>query len=367
MVNPTTIPQTIGVTDKTLRIVAAGLCCAVGYTAQAASCALRAGMDHFQESEFITENGDPVRVARLPDTETWGAQRQSRWMVHAVNDCLSQATQRQSATKIDGPLTVLLLSAEPSRPGVEERSAIEAALMGSNLLKLPLSNHSKVWHSGRAGLSAVLQGAHDLLIKGTCQQVMLLGFDSYLNAQTINHYLQAERLLVPGNRDGFIPGEAAAAVLLELATPEAGGVYITGWGEAMEAGRPDGSVPSRAQGLSQALRTAFRQADITCNDLDWRMSDQNGEGFFAGEAANAVTRVAENGGTVPMVYTTADCVGEVGAATGPLMLAWLNQLLHREDGPGDCGVIHLANDEGLRSAVVVQHVTGLADTAGNPL
>jgi 3-oxoacyl-[acyl-carrier-protein] synthase I len=187
--------------------------------------------------------------------------------------------------------------------------------------------------------------------------VLLVSADSYLNAQTINHYLQADRLLVPGNRDGFIPGEAAAAILLERSEPNMPGLHILGWGQGNEPGRPDGSVPSRAQGLSQALRAAFKQADITCNDLYFRVSDQNGEGFFAGEAANAITRVAEEGGTVPMVLTTADGVGEVGAATGPLMLAWLHHLLPREDGPGDCGVIHLANDDGLRSAVVVRYVT----------
>ena len=64
--------------------------------------------------------------------------------------------------------------------------------------------------------------------------------------------------------------------------------------------------------------------------------------------------MAVDGGTTPMVHTTADCVGEVGAATGPLMLAWLHHLLKQPDRLGDCGVIHLANDEGLRSAVVVQ-------------
>lgn len=55
-----------------LGIRAAGLCCAVGYHLRAASCALRANMDHFQESEFQSRLGDPILVARLPETDLWG-------------------------------------------------------------------------------------------------------------------------------------------------------------------------------------------------------------------------------------------------------------------------------------------------------
>ncbi len=342
---------TIDTERPTLRVVAAGMCCSVGYTAQAASCALRAGMDHFQESEFVTAGGHPVRVARLPETEeTWGAQRLGQWMAHAARDCLSQA-----GTLKDEHLLTIMLAAERGRAGVEQGQAGEAAAM-SNLFTVPMDARSQVLCAGRAGLAPVLRRAYELMALGVCRQVLVLGADSYLQAQTINYYLQAERLLVPGNRDGFIPGEAAAAVLLELANVQTPGLHIVGWGQGDEPGRPDGSVPTRAQGLSQAIRSALDQAGITCNDLAFRLSDQNGEGFFAGEAANAITRIAQDGGTVPMVHTTADCVGEVGAATGPLMLAWLHHLLPRPDSPGDCGLIHLANDQGLRSAVVVQYI-----------
>lgn len=337
-----------GATDKTLRVASVGLCCSVGYTAKAASCAMRAGMDHFQEGEFVTSNGEAIRVARLPDNETWGTARLVCWMAHAIDDCLSQGVVLQ-----DTRLLTIVLTAENDRCAIDLSHLQQLTL--SSIPSAQLHSNSEIVRTGRAGLAPVLDKAHELLSEGVCKQVLVLGIDSFLNAETVNHYLRADRLLVPGNRDGFIPGEAAAAVLLELAPPDVPGLHIVGWGRGEEPGRPDGSVPSRAQGLSRALRTAFDQADIDCNDLAFRMSDQNGEGFFAGEAANAFTRVAVDGGTTPMVYTTADCAGEVGAATGALMLAWLQHLLPRPDGPGDCGVIHLANDDGLRSAVVVRH------------
>lgn len=335
---------------RTLRVVSSGICCALGYTAEATSCALRAGMDHFQESEFRTGAGQAVRVARLPDATTWGAARLAQWIRYAVTDCLAHAGVLK-----DRLLPLLVLAAEDGRPGAEQQQAVRAVLMEQPAWGVALQSGSKLETAGRAGLGGLLTQAHQLLSEGVAQQVMVLGFDSYLDAECINHYLNADRLLVPGNRDGFIPGEAAAAILLELAPTQTAGLHVIGWGTGMEEGRPDGSVPSRSMGMTQALRSAFEGAGVDCNDLAFRLSDQNGEGFFAGEAANAITRVALDGGTVPMVLTTADGVGEVGAATGPLMLAWLHRLLARKDRSGQCGLVHLANDDGMRCAIVVRH------------
>ena len=46
-----------------LHVNAAGLCCSLGYHLDAAVCALRANMDHFRESAFYSQGGDPVQVA----------------------------------------------------------------------------------------------------------------------------------------------------------------------------------------------------------------------------------------------------------------------------------------------------------------
>ena len=73
----------------TLRVIASGMCCALGYSGDAVGCALRAGMDHFQESPFIADGGERIRVARLPEDELWGAERLAQWARRAVEDCLA--------------------------------------------------------------------------------------------------------------------------------------------------------------------------------------------------------------------------------------------------------------------------------------
>lgn len=294
-------------TQKNLSVSSAGICCAVGYSAQAASCALRAGMDHFQESEFLTPNGHPIRVARLPEQAMWGAQRTAQLMAYAVNDCLQNTTKLK-----DRELTLLVLCAEQQRTDeLSTEIPMEPPLVQSidlfrELIECQIHRQSQIWSLGKAGLSQVLERAKELLTREACQQVILLGVDNLIDASLINQYMEQARLLVKDNRDGFIPGEGAAAILLELAPVDTSGLQVLGWGQANEEGRPDGSIPSRARGLSTAIRTAFTQANINGNDLAWRMSDQNGEGFFAKEAANAMTRVAQDNGSTPMVLTTAD-------------------------------------------------------------
>jgi 3-oxoacyl-[acyl-carrier-protein] synthase-1 len=337
-----------------LAVVAAGLCCSVGYHLEAAACALRAGMDHFRQSAFVSPAGHPINVASLPD-ELFGHDRLQRWVGHAVRDAMRRLPDPHSV--FDRKRTaIVVLAADVARAHSDPEATAWltwdalAALRGDGTTDLPRLD---VFSQGRAGLAHGLDHAWHMMQARRVEQVLLIGADTHLTAADIGEAIEAGRLFMPGNGDGFIAGEAAAAVVLRL--PEARSeVRIAGYDHAIESGRPDGSVPSRAQGLTQAVRGACAAAGIDPLALEFRLSDQNGEVFFAREAANAFTRVMHGGHKLAHL-TLADKIGEVGAAAGPAMLAWLWHGMPRDDGPGATGVIHLASDRGLRCAAVVRH------------
>jgi 3-oxoacyl-[acyl-carrier-protein] synthase I len=349
-----------------LWVRAAGLCCAVGYRLPAASMAIRAGVDHFQSGHFKTGRGEGIVVARLPDDKLWGAPRLGRWLEWALRDCLQAVAGELDPQR----LAVIWLAPQAQSSGIEPTAYDDAYTQAVQALGCTFHASSGVLPLGRAGLVLALRQAAKLLQLHGLHGVVLAGVDSLLDPATLNTLLEEERLLVTGNADGFTPGEAAAAVLLQLdgagqataGTHARNGVRLVGYGHGQEPGRADGSTPSRAQGLTQALRQALNSAGQSYEALAFRCSDQNGESFYSREAAHAFTRIAPVGGNKLHLITMADCIGEVGAATGPAMLAHLSHQMPHPLGPGHCGILHLAGDDGARCAVVLRHTAAHSPT-----
>jgi 3-oxoacyl-[acyl-carrier-protein] synthase-1 len=331
-----------------LAVHAAGLCCAVGYSLAAASCAIRAGMDHFQESPFIDNSGKTLLAAKLDLDDIWGPQRLAEMVSMAVRDCES------GAEKIDPGSTVLIgIGAERGRPHTGEAQlkhvyrACEAQFQGTFHAASTLFPH------GRAGIGDALWHAQASLRLPGVRRALLVGADSLLDAATIGYYLRQERILCSTNACGFIPGEGAGVILLGPARRAQPGLHITGVGRALEQARPDGQLPNRAMGLTAAIREACKQAHIDPTALDCCMNDQNGEPFFAIETANAHARVMRERDAILPLLQLADCTGETGGAAAAISLAYLTSLMERTDSPGQRALLHFASDDGKRAAFIL--------------
>ncbi|NHZ38475.1 hypothetical protein [Massilia rubra] len=350
---------------NSLMISAAGLCCSLGYHLDAVVCALRANMDHFQESTFYSAPLKPLNVAMLPD-EIYGSKRLQLWTEFAIGDCAKNMAEPLSL--FDTARTILVILAPDAirargdemfyrKLAQDAMAGVRATMMPSSIFdKVEAAYRTTVFMEGRIGLAKGLIRAAQHLANHEAEQILLIAADSYINTTDINFYLNEARLFTDGNNDGFIPGEAAAALLLTSAMMDADGLHVKGIGTGEEIGRVDGSTPSRAQGLTQAIRAALNQAKFVNTDIAFRISDQNGEQFYSNEGANAITRVMFGAQKLTQL-TLADKIGEVGAASGPAMLAWLQREMgHHMYSPGSTGLIHLASDNGTRCAIVVhQH------------
>ena len=313
---------------------------------------MRARMNHFRETDFVGD-GAPLMGAALHDEPSWGAERLGRMLNQAVTQALTGGTCAHAK------VALLVLCANPDRPGMptdDLDEALGAWVNGGHAGWGPFHSASRLYPAGKGGIGQALHAVASLLAQPQSpEQVLLVGIDSLLNAATVEHHLEQARLATPLNADGMVPGEAAAAVLLALEPPGAPALSIEAAASATDTWRIGGEEPMRARALTAAMRAAAIQAGMALMALDFHASGMTGESWYAKESNMALSRALEGRAPTFPQMAVASFAGETGAAAPVLTLAWLAHEMAREDGPGRSALLHFAEDDGRRSALVVRH------------
>ena len=161
-----------------------------------------------------------------------------------------------------------------------------------------------------------------------------------------------DRLLTERNSNGFIPGEAGAAVLVG-ADDGAPGLRIRSLGLAVERATIESEEPLRGKGLSAAYKQALDAAGVGLHEIDYRIADLSGEQYWFKEAALALAKVMRVRKEFQDVWHPADCIGEVGAAATPCILAVAWQAAWRGYAPGPLALAQACNDDGRRVAMTL--------------
>jgi 3-oxoacyl-[acyl-carrier-protein] synthase I len=343
---------------RPLYIHSPAMCCALGHHSAAAIAAIDAHMNHLQETAFRCDgqvvHGATVHGVGLQGTSRHAALTMQVWY---------EATSAVSAEVARQHLPVLLLSASPTCSGMGPAQAQEclAALHAAGLARHPAS---RVLSLGKAGIADAMFAAEALLAGrgqfAPCPYVVVIGIDSLLTAEAISRLHSQSRLKLPNRNDGLIPGEAAAAVLLCLDGPaDRPGVWIDGVGQgpATDALMDEGeSAPIRGIGLVRAIRQAAASAGCGVSDLDFHVSGVSGEARQFREVALALGRAMERRVDEFDHHPIARGVGETGAAAPVLAMAWLSRALLQPAtrAPGRKALLHVGNDSGERSALVLR-------------
>lgn len=204
-----------------------------------------------------------------------------------------------------------------------------------------------------------LLDARTLIYRGGHRHVLIAGVDSFLSAATLSAFEQRERLLTSQNSNGFIPGEGAAAVV--LAAPvvnEKPQLACIGLGFGTEQATVESEdIPLRAEGLTQAVRAALSEAGCGLEQMDFRLTDISGEQYYFKEASLALSRSLRVRKEFFHLWHPADCIGEVGAAIGPAMLAVALAASRKGYGEGPNIFCHLGNDAGQRAVALLSYQT----------
>lgn len=333
-----------------VNIIGAGMVTAVGLSAAASAAAMRAGIDGFQETQFMTPGGDWLIGAPVPLPRDWVGEKR---LAHLAAGAIVDALDGNAAAR--GDIQVILCLAEEGRPGQPIRNAERFAQRVLEFAGLPKTTKSHVVCHGRPSGLVALERVRRMFARGEAAHALIVGADSLLTGPAIAHFLREERLLTADIANAFIPGEAAAAVLCKAGPPEH--FAFTGLGLTREAAylyNPE-DKPLRADAMTQAYKDAMNTAGISdFGHVDFRISDLTGESYFFKQSALAMQRTMRSHRDPQDLWTPTDCIGNVGAAVGPLMIGWGLTSFERGYAAGEVVMVETSGDDGGCGAAIFQ-------------
>ena len=336
---------------KPVAILASGMVTGVGFTAASSCAAIRCAIDHFSETSFADRGGEWIVGSKVPLDEPWrGIPKLAHLVAPAIEECLNHAKGIAP-----GQIPLLLCVAEKERPGRIE--GLDDRLFAEISDKLAVAFHpsSAVIAGGRIAGAKAIEQASKLIHGQNVTYCIVAGVDSLLVAGTLAAYEDRNRLLTSQNSNGFIPGEAGAAVLIGRPGGAHGSeLHCLGMGSGFEAATVDSSEPLRGEGLLEAIRAAFADSGCVVSDFDYRITDCNGEQYGFKEAALALDRILRNRRDLFEIWHPADCVGEIGAAIGPCVLGVALQAARKGYAFGRGPLCHFSAENSERVALVLR-------------
>ncbi len=355
-----------GATGMQLAITGQYALSPVGLDAETTCAALRAKISRMVESDLYLpmpagpEAADdvPLKAALAPDLDA-DLQGIDRLLVLALG-ALRGLIDRSQIARTELARTALLV-ALPAADAVTgawnlERTFLPSLLARSGIREIA-SDQVVIDQSGHTGALALVGKAASLLDSGAVDQCIVLAVDSYIDWDRLRALDVAYRLKSERGVDGFVPGEAAVALLLERIVPRVptrrpclGRVTLPVL--AAEPRPLAGDKASTGTGLTTALRGALR-AMPEPQPVGWILCDLNGESYRAFEWGLARVRLGAQLASPIVLQHPADCIGDTGAAAGGLLIVCATQAFARKCAREQAALVFTASDAGSRGAALV--------------
>src|SRR5436190_1082639 len=195
---------------KPVAILASGMVTSVGLDAPSSCAAIRCAIDNFSETRFMDKGGEWIIGAQVPLEQPWrGLPKLVHMVVPAIKECMAHIPNVKPEE-----IALLLCVAEKERPGRLE--GLDDQLLQEIHAALGTRFHSRfaVIPRGRVAGALALELASRLIHDERVPYCIIAGVDSFLVAGTLAAYEEKNRLLTSQNSNGFIPGEAGAAILV---------------------------------------------------------------------------------------------------------------------------------------------------------
>lgn len=330
------------------------------------SCAtIRAGLSGMSEHAYYGalpvdaewEDEEPLRTAPVPSVDPYldGPERLLELCLPPLRALVEQRRLRRR----DLPSTALLLSL-PQLDAATAQWGLAAGFAEELCERAGLEGFASIAvdQSGHSSMFAALREAASQLRAQKVTRCLLLGVDSYLSEDRLEMLDQGYRLKSDRAVDGFIPGEAAVALTVELHDPRRPPdappwAQLGEPGLAREIETMASEKASTGRGLGEALSAALaaRPADEAQR---WVLCDLNGESYRAFEWGVVQSRMAGRFGELFTLAHPAESVGDVGAATGGVLIACAARAFARGYAPASRALAFTSSEQGLRAALIIE-------------
>ncbi len=348
-------------------VVGVGLATPLGVGWAQAAAAVRAGVSAYREVAWDTLAFPPTTMATLPDevlpdapgpTEPAGDVAAADVEVR-LGRLAALALAALGENSAGRPVPMVLGLPDPRELlGVEPGRVLDALVPSAR--GWVEREETRFITKGRAsGLIAVREAAGALL-SGGAAMVLAGGCDTHVHVGRVEALDQAERLSTEENMDGFVPGEGAGLLLLTtLGRAQEAGLEPLGLVRSVATGFEPGHMgsaePYTGEGLAATWNELLRTHDGP--PVGAVFSGMNGEHHWAKELGTASIRCKDRLADGFAVEHPADCHGDLGAATGPALVALAVWNLGRGYASGPA-LACCSSDLGEQAAVLLDRLPG---------
>lgn len=341
-------------------IVGLGTLTPVGVTAAETAASVRAGTTRFAASRMQDRVRQPFVIAEVPEDAlaelpdhfvaplSARERRLLRMAVHPLRECLAAVAGARPTIG----LSLALPELETTKP--LDRAAFPRHLQA--LVGAIDATRSDASHRGRAGGVIAIGQAVLALRAGTADFMVAGAIDTHRDVYVLGVLDKERRVKSAVNGDGFIPGEAAAFLLLTRASTAAAHrlpviARVSPVAVGFETGHLHSEQPYRGDGLASTISSLLAQGDAD-GPIGEVYSSMNGENYWAKEWGVAMIRNQASFSPDHRMHHPADCVGDSGAASGPLMAA-LAALGIQQGYRRAPALVYGSSDSGPRAAVLL--------------
>lgn len=343
-------------------ILALGLVTPAGLGAASAAAALRAGVSRVRASSIHDKHFEPHRMALVPEDVLPPLppplDAGPRTSAHARMLRLAALALQQVAPAEPRGALPLFLGLPEVRPG--EPDAVSPSFLADLAQHAGVAVEEKASALRREGGAAGLFALWDALafLQSRRGEVAVVGgVDTFLDLRRLAGLDAENRILGERVMDGFVPGEAAAMLLLSTqdharrsgAKPLA---RISAAATGSEPGHRYGAAPYKGDGLATTFQELFAavpsSAPVGCVYAGF-----NGESLPAKEWGVAELRSAARFAPGFTTEHPADCIGDPGAAMGPLLLCLAAHGIHAGYRRAPC-LVWCTSDRAPRAAALVE-------------